>query len=127
VQKFSVNGDKVRKPALHLSDIVRKKSALYCRAGISARAAICSNVLSGQAPEAAKRRAEGAGLDSESADRAIMDVAEIGHCLRDRVPNFTDKDPRLGGGPQPRRRIGTTLDLAAMPSVGKCARMVSAT
>jgi hypothetical protein len=34
------------------------------------------------------RRAEGA-LDGESADRAIMDVAEIGHCLRDRVSNFT--------------------------------------
>ena len=29
------------------------------------------------------------GLDGESLDRAIMDVAEIGHCLRDRVPYFT--------------------------------------
>ena len=40
-------------------------------------------------PKAAYRRVEGAGLDGESADRAIIDAAEIGHCLRDRVPNFT--------------------------------------
>jgi hypothetical protein len=40
-------GSYVRKPALHLSDIVRK--SLW--AGISERAAICSTVLSGQAPK----------------------------------------------------------------------------
>ena len=62
--------------------------------GISARAAICSTVLSGQAPKplsgAPKARA---GFDGESADRAIIDVDEIGHCLRDRVPNFTGQVP----------------------------------
>jgi hypothetical protein len=33
----------------------------------------------------------------------------------------------MGGPNQPRRGIGTTVDLAAMPSVGKRARMASAT
>jgi hypothetical protein len=46
-----------------------------------------------------------AGLDGESADRAIMDVVEIEHCLRDRVPNFTPND-------RARRRTGYSLLLA---------------
>ena len=33
------------------------------------------------------------GLDGESADRAIIGIAKIGQCLRDRVPNFTHFDP----------------------------------
>src|SRR5258707_10848002 len=44
-------------------------------------------------PNAAWRRAEGAGLDGESADRAIINVTAIrvvvGHCPRGQVPNFT--------------------------------------
>jgi hypothetical protein len=35
---------------------------------------------------------QGAGFDRESVDRAIIDLAVIEHCLRDRVPNFADYD-----------------------------------
>jgi hypothetical protein len=55
---------------------------------------ICSAAPRSQAsPNAALRRAEGAGLDCESADRAIIGVATmrpmIGHCPQSRVPVFT--------------------------------------
>jgi hypothetical protein len=44
-------------------------------------------------PNAAWRRAEGAGLDGEDADRAIISVTAlrvvVGHCPRGQVPNFT--------------------------------------
>ena len=48
----------LRKPALHLSDIVRKRVHPIIGWGISARAAICSTVLSGQPRSrlAARRR-----------------------------------------------------------------------
>jgi len=40
-----------------------------------------------------ERRAEGAGLDGEGADRAIIVIAAMraafGHCPRDQVPDFT--------------------------------------
>src|SRR6266536_2564257 len=48
---------------------------------------------------AAALGAEGAGLDGEGADRAIIRVAAmcvvIQHCPRDRVPIFTDKTSNL--------------------------------
>jgi hypothetical protein len=44
-------------------------------------------------PQSRARRAKGAGLDGENADRAIIEVPanadRISHCPRDRVPNFT--------------------------------------
>src|SRR5262249_1066299 len=43
------------------------------------------------------------------ADRAIIDAAEIGHCLRDRVPNFTHHGIRERGG---------TILGATLPPVG---------
>ena len=56
----------------------------------------CSAAPSGQAPTPLLRRAAGAGLDGESADRAtIMPPrcpAVVGHCPRDRVPDSTNQD-----------------------------------
>src|ERR1700739_1325998 len=58
---------KMRKSELHPSDIVRNRVHL-------GRASNLLNRAERSSPEAAWRRAEGAGLDGESADRAIMDV-----------------------------------------------------
>src|SRR5262249_57221279 len=70
----------------HDTDIVRKRVDLKVSGG---RLGTGSNLL-----DCAERSSpEGAAFDGESADRAIMDVDEIGHCLRDRVPNFTDQVP----------------------------------
>jgi hypothetical protein len=43
-----------------------QKSALYCRAGISARAAICSTVLSGQAPKPLSGAPKARGLTAKA-------------------------------------------------------------
>jgi hypothetical protein len=43
-----------------------QKSALYCRAGISARAAICSNVLNGQAPKPISGAPKARGLTAKA-------------------------------------------------------------
>jgi len=70
----------MRKPALDLSDVVRQAFQSWnivraCwwhgRRDLLGRAELSS-------PNAAQRRAEGAGLDSEGADRAIMNVAACG-------------------------------------------------
>src|SRR5215475_10197379 len=69
----------MRKPALDLSDIVRPPGTGDYR-GIVVRAMSARPLdLLGRAeqssPNAALRRAEGAGLDCESADRAIINVS----------------------------------------------------
>ena len=74
----------------------RKRVHSIAGRSISARAAICSTVLSVQALKPLSGAPKGAGLYGESADRAIMDVAEIGHCLRDRVPNLTRHHAAVG-------------------------------
>jgi hypothetical protein len=56
----------LRKPALHLSDIVRKKNAPHCRVGISASAAICSIGLSGQAPKPLSGAPKARGLTAKA-------------------------------------------------------------
>ena len=66
----------------------RKSSALAARsAGLLGR-------VEQSSPNTAWRRAEGAGLDGEGADRAIIYVVAMrvvfGHRLRDQVPDFTD-------------------------------------
>src|SRR5262245_44566525 len=71
--------DHLRKPALDLSDIVRPPgTGDYRRIVVRAMSARLLDLL-GRAeqssPNAALRRAEGAGLDCESADRAIINVS----------------------------------------------------
>ena len=56
----------VRKPALHLSDIVRKRVHPIIGWGISARAAICSTVLSGQAPKPLSGAPKARGLTAKA-------------------------------------------------------------
>jgi hypothetical protein len=55
---------------------------------------------------AALRRAEGAELDGESADRATIKVTAmrvVGHCPRDRVPDSTYQFTFAWGGPADRK------------------------
>ena len=56
----------LRKPALHLSDIVRKRVHPIIGWGISARAAICSTVLSGQAPKPLSGAPKARGLTAKA-------------------------------------------------------------
>ena len=56
----------MRKPALHLSDIVRKRVHPIIGWGISARAAICSTVLSGQAPKPLSGAPKARGLTAKA-------------------------------------------------------------
>ena len=59
-------GFHVGKPALHLSDIVRKERTLYSWAANSARAAICSTVPSGQAPKPLSGAPKAPGLTAKA-------------------------------------------------------------
>ena len=68
----------------HDTDIVRKRVDLKVSGGPLGTGSNLLDRASGQAakPPSGAPKAR-AGFDGESADRAIIDVDEIGHCLRD--------------------------------------------
>jgi len=90
----------MRKPALDLSGVVRQPRTLITGASSESDLAVRSPDSLGRAeqssPNAAWRRAEGAGLDGEDADRAIISVTAlrvvVGHCPRGQSTKFYSSD-----------------------------------